>query len=180
MAEIEFLHGGEIYRVLILNVHLRAKPEGESFRIRQARLMHRWVSDAVRAGRDVIVLGDLNTEETGLKTRPESDLGVASGLETADTADDLIDLNLRLPADNRQTHMLPGRQYDRILCSRSLIEDDPSKPDLVFSKIEVLRALCVRGAADEPQQHWDEYWSLPDDQRDLSDHYPVMATFEVR
>ena len=85
-----------------------------------------------------------------------------------------------LPAGQRQTHMLSGRQYDRILCSRSLIEDDPAQPDLVFSKIEVRPDLCVRGTADDPEQHWNAYWSLPDDQRDLSDHYPVMATFDVR
>lgn len=128
----------------------------------------------------MIVLGDFNSEEVGLETRAGSDIGIASGLETVDTADDLIDLSQHLPQGERQTHMLLGRQFDRILCSRSLLEDDPTKPDLVFAKIEVIRSLSVRGTADVPLQHWEEYWSLPEAERDLSDHYPVMATFEVR
>lgn len=179
-AEIEFHDGSDVHRVLILNVHLRAKPEGEVFRRRQARLMQHWVAEAISAGRDVIVLGDFNSEETADQTRPDSDLGIAAGLETPSSADDLIDLNLKLPRSERQTHMLPGRQYDRILCSRSLIEDDPSRADLVFSKIEVLRELSIQGERDDPEEHWNEYWNLAKDQRDLSDHYPVMATFEVR
>ena len=148
--------------------------------MRQARLMHRWVREAVLAGNDVIVLGDFNTEETGTTTRRQSDLGIACGLETPEPGDDLVDLNLKLPEDKRQTHLLPGRQYDRILCSRSLLEDDPDRPDLVFSKIEILRQLCVRGELDDPQQHWDDYWGQPAAERDLSDHFPVMATFEIR
>ena len=179
-AEIEFQDGSDVHRVLILNIHLRAKPEGEAFRRRQARLMQHWVAEVVSAGRDVIVLGDFNSEETADQTLADSDLGIAAGLQTPSPNDDLIDLNLRLPRSSRQTHMLPGRQYDRILCSRSLLEDDPSKPDLVFSKIENLREMCIQGEADDPEQHWNDYWSLAEDQRDLSDHYPVMATFEIR
>lgn len=179
-AEIEFQHGNQSHRVLLLNVHLRARPEAEAFRIRQARLLQHWLSDAIRSGQNVIVLGDFNSEETSDQSRPDSDLGIVCGLETDDPNDDLVDLTLQLPGNERQTHLLPGRQYDRILCSRSLLEDDPSRPDLVFSKIEILEALCVRGTRDDPQQHWESYWELPESERDLSDHFPVMATFEVR
>lgn len=179
-AQIEWSSGSQRHRVHILNVHLRAKPEGEPFRLRQARLIHHWLRETLASGQDVIVLGDFNSEESGRETRRESEVGIACGLETDDPGDDLVDLNLRLPVGDRQTHMIPGKQFDRILCSRSLLEDDPSKPDLVFSKIEVLRRMSIRGAADNPEQHWENYWNLSDRERDLSDHYPVMATFDVR
>ncbi len=163
-----------------MNIHLRSGAEGEPLRLRQARLVHHWIADAIKKGENVILLGDFNTEEKGFETRKESDLGIASGLETLSTDDDLVDLNLRLAAGKRQTHLLEGRQFDRIFCSRSLLEDDPSHPDLVFTKIEVRRDLAVRGKQDTPEQHWETYWKLPSEERDLSDHYPVMATFEVR
>ena len=108
-----------------------------------------------------------------------SEIGIACGLETPETDDDLVDLHLRLPASDRGTHLMGG-QYDRILCSRSLIEDDPRRPDLVFSKIEVLRDLAIRGQQDPPEQHWNQFWKIPEGERDVSDHYPVMATFEIR
>jgi endonuclease/exonuclease/phosphatase family metal-dependent hydrolase len=179
-CEIDFVYRGLSHPVTIVTVHLRATAEAEPFRVRQGRLLQRWIRDAVRSGQDLIVLGDLNTEASGNETRPDSDLGILCGLETADPADDLIDLNLRLPLTSRQTHLLPGRQYDRILCSRSLLEDDPSRPDLVFTRIAVLRDLCVRGEVDEPTKHWEAYWEIPASERDLSDHFPVMATFEIR
>lgn len=180
MGVFEFQAGDTIERVIVMNVHLRSRAKAEPLRKRQARLVHHWIADAIRTGDNVIVLGDFNTEETGSTLRPESDLGILCGKETADTSDDLVDLNLRLPADGRQTHLLEGRQFDRILCSQSLIEDDPSRLDLVFDKIEVKRELCVQGQPDTPEEHWESYWKLSDDERDLSDHYPVMATFRIR
>ncbi|MFK8115636.1 MAG: endonuclease/exonuclease/phosphatase family protein [Rubripirellula sp.] len=176
----EFQKGDVIEEVMVMNVHLRSGVEGEPFRLRQARLAHHWIADSIKAGKNVILVGDFNTEERGTSTRPESDLGIISGLGSADPSDDLIDLNLRLPANGRQTHLLPGRQFDRIFCSRSLLEDDPSKPDLVFKKIEVKRELAIQGQPDTEHQHWEQYWERGDDERDLSDHYPVMATFEMK
>ncbi len=180
MAVLEYPTGETSERVLVMNVHLRSREEGEPLRLRQARLVHHWIADAIKKGENVILLGDFNTEEKGAETRKESDLGIASGLETPGGDDDLVDLNQRLPSGMRQTHLLEGRQFDRILCSRSLLEDDPSRLDLVFTKIEVRRDLAVRGKQDTPEQHWETYWKLPPAERDLSDHYPVMATFEVR
>jgi endonuclease/exonuclease/phosphatase family metal-dependent hydrolase len=180
MAVLEFPTGQTSERVFVMNVHLRSRAEGEPLRLRQARLLHRWIAERILAGENVIVLGDFNTEERGTTTRPESDIGIASGLETATTEDDLVDLNLRLPTGDRQTHLLDGRQFDRILCSRSLLTDDPDRVDLVFKKIEVRRDLAIRGEPDLPEQHWESYWAMPVDERDLSDHYPVIATFEAR
>ena len=142
--------------------------------------MHYWLSDAIRRGENVILLGDTNTEERGDTTRRGSDLGVLCGSHTKPADDDLIDLHLRLPSTQRQTHLLPNRQFDRILVSKSLIEDDPSRPDLVFESVEVRRDLAIQGEPDVPEDHWEKYWQLPADQRDLSDHFPVQATFRVR
>jgi endonuclease/exonuclease/phosphatase family metal-dependent hydrolase len=180
LGVFEFQQGDTIEQVTVLNVHFRAKEEAEPMRQRQARLARWWVADAIKAGENVIVLGDFNTEERGDTTRPQSDMGILSGAETPERNDDLVDLNLKLPADARQTHLLPGRQFDRIFCSQSLLDDDPSQPDLVFQNIEVKRQLSIQGQPDTAQEHWESYWKLSDSERDVSDHYPVLATFEMR
>lgn len=180
IAEFELPAGPASERVIVINVHLRSRAKGEPFRLRQARLLHFWIADKIKAGENVIVLGDFNSEERGDTTRPESDIGIAAGLETETPDDDLVDLHLRLPPGDRQTHLLEGRQFDRILCSRSLMDDDPDRVDLVFQKIEVRRDLSIRGKPDTPEQHWDSYWQTPPEERDVSDHYPVIAAFELR
>lgn len=175
----EFRSGETVETITVLNIHFRARPEAADKRLRQARLLHYWIAAAIRRGQNVIATGDFNTEFKGDRVTADTDIGIACGLETPDPKDDLVDLHEQLPSADRATHLMGG-QYDRILCSRSLIEDDPNEPDLVFRKIEVLRQLAVRGETDAPDQHWNQYWNIPDDQRDLSDHYPVMATFEIR
>jgi endonuclease/exonuclease/phosphatase family metal-dependent hydrolase len=180
LAVFEFPVGDRLERVAVLNVHLRSGVQGEPIRRRQARLIHHWISEAISRGDNLIVLGDFNTEQRNDVTRDESDLGILSGRETQPTSDDLIDLNLRLPPGDRQTHLLPGRQFDRIFCTPSLVTDDPQRPDLVFRSIEVRSDLAIQGKPDDSQRHWEHYWEIPDGQRDLSDHYPVIATFEVR
>ncbi|MGB7342859.1 MAG: endonuclease/exonuclease/phosphatase family protein [Pirellulaceae bacterium] len=167
-------------RITVMNLHMRSAVEGESLRKRQARLAHLWMRDAIAAGENVIVLGDTNTEEKGDQNPPESDLGILCGSETESTADDLVDLNLRLSREERRTHLLPDRQFDRIMVSQSLIDDDPTRPDLVFSSIEVLRDLAVQGELDTQEEHWEKYWQSDPASRDLSDHLPVQATFEIK
>ena len=167
-------------RLTIMNLHWRSRAEGESIRIRQARLVHEWLRETIASGENVIVLGDTNTEEKGDSTRSQSELGIACGSETETTDDDLVDLHLRLAPEDRGTHLLPGREFDRILVSQSLLDDDPSRPDLVFSSIEVLRDLCIQGEQDSQTEHWDEFWQRDASERDLSDHYPVQATFEIK
>ena len=165
--------------VTMLNLHLRSGAEGESIRKRQALLVHRWIEDAVSRGENVIVLGDFNTEEKGNHTMRGSDIGIMAGFETKTADDNLIDLTLRVPASQRKTHLL-GKQFDRILVSRSLLADDPSRPDLVFDSIEVRPDLAIRGGQDGRTEHWDRYWEMPAEKRDLSDHYPVIATFKIK
>ena len=180
MALLEVQCGDSYEQVLVINVHLRSGQKGEPFRRRQARLLHHWIANAVISGQNVIAIGDFNSDEQADVTQPGTDLGIASGLETPTLADDLVDLNLRLAPDERQTHLLPGREFDRIFCSPSLLEDDPNRQDLVFKSIAVGRDLAIRGPADTPEQHWDDLWENSTKHRDLSDHYPVIATFEVK
>ena len=166
--------------VTVMNIHWRSRAEGEPIRKRQARLTHLWIRDRIARGDNVILLGDTNSEENGDVTRSDSDLGIVCGSETQTTSDDLIDLHLRIPAEKRGTHLLPGKQFDRIMVSQSLLDDDPDRKDLVFSKIEVLKDLAIQGELDTQDEHWESYWQRPEGQRDLSDHLPVQATFEIK
>jgi endonuclease/exonuclease/phosphatase family metal-dependent hydrolase len=180
MATFEFPVGDSYRRIHVLNVHLRSRAEGEAIRKRQARSLHRWIAPLVRGGEHLILLGDFNSEESGDVPPPDSDLGILCGQETDSPDDDLVDLHLRLPRDQRQTHLLAGKQFDRILCTSSLVDDDPERADLVFRSIAVRSDLAIQGEPDPPQRHWEQYWQIPESERDLSDHFPVIATFEVR
>lgn len=169
----------DVETVTIVNLHLRARAEAEPLRKRQLALVQHWLAGAIAAGENVIVLGDFNTEESGDLTRPDSDLGIACGMQTQSPDDDLIDLTLRVPMAKRGTH-LTGKQFDRILVSPSLLEDAPGRPDLVFGSIQVRADLAIRGGQDGQSEHWEHYWEIPDENRDLSDHYPVIATFKIQ
>ncbi len=166
--------------VTITTVHLRAREEAVDVRTKQARTVHAWLADKIRGGENVIVLGDFNTEESSFPASEGSDMAAACGYDTPDTEDDLVDLHVRLPAKGRQTHLLAGKSFDRILVSPSLIEDDPQRVDLTLTKFERLADLCTGGNPDIPQEHWDNYWTMDDTNRDVSDHWPVMATFEFK
>ena len=160
---------------------LRARAEKADIRVRQARLVRSWIADRISAGENVIVLGDLNTEEPAESFGSDSDLGILCGKDTESAADDLVDLHSYLSQDQQRTHLLPGRAFDRILVSRSLIEDDPNRKDLVFSKVEQRKDLAVRGAGiDDQEAHWNGYWEMDESERDLSDHWPLVARFQWR
>ena len=169
----------EVETVTVLNIHLRARAEAESLRIRQCRLLHQWVRGAIEAGENVIVLGDFNTEEPSAPTRKESDIGVACGLHTDNTDDDLVDLHSKIGSGPADTHLLK-KAFDRVLVSPALLQDTPGKKDLVFESITVRHDLSIRGERDTETQHWENYWSLSDADRDLSDHYPVIAKFRLK
>ncbi len=178
---IHFVHDGERYPVVIFNTHLRSRAEAAEIRIKQARSIKLWLAETIRSGADVIVLGDINTEQVGDITRTApTDMMILCGLDTEDPADDLVDLTRSLSIQDRQTHLIEGKEFDRILCSQSLIEDDPTRKDLVFAKIENLKQLCIKQKKDTQEQHWDHYWDQPTEERDLSDHLPLMATFELK
>ncbi len=178
IARFQWGSGEEKRSLVILNCHLRAMPEQFELRQRQGRLIHAWMSDLVSSGENVIVTGDFNSEvDFGTETAG-SDLSIIRGLDSPSTDDDLRDAHEFLPLDRRVTHV-SGRQYDRILYSRSLGIDDAQRKDLVVSSAVVRRDLVVQGAMDG-QEHWDAYYQVPADERDLSDHYPLVVEFLVK
>lgn len=177
LADFQWGDGERVQRLKLLNFHLRARPEGAKFRVRQARLLHHWVREAVARGDKVVLLGDTNSEIPAGEEQATDDIGILRGLHTAGAADDLYDLHRDLPLAQRGTHLLPGKQFDRILVSPALREDARRQGDLVFRHITRRKDLCVRGAADT--DHWDvNYYDIAEDERDISDHYPLVAEFE--
>ena len=180
VVEYEVTRGDVSERVTVANLHLRAREEAVAIRTKQARTIHAWLASKIRSGENVIVLGDFNTEETVVPAIAGTDMHAVCGLETPDAHDDLHDLHEQLSAGQRRTHLLAGKAFDRILVSKSLLEDDPARVDLVFTKIESLKDLAVRGTVDQPDEHWNGYWQMSDADRDVSDHWPIMATFEFK
>jgi endonuclease/exonuclease/phosphatase family metal-dependent hydrolase len=180
-AVFEVPVGDGVEVVTIMNLHFLARAEQVEQRTRQARLIHAWLATRIASGENIIVLGDTNSEATDYPPQDGTDIGALVGLETPGTEDDLIDLGQHLPEDQRRTHLLEGKHFDRIFVSRSLLEDDPTRPDLVFSGIERKQELAVRGSGIDGQtDHWEHYWSMTDEERDISDHWPVFARFSVK
>lgn len=157
----------------VMTVHLRASEESEDIRARQARLAKHWLEPQLKQKQDVIVLGDFNSEQP---------VGEATGdmreLVDPNSPYPMIDLLQFSKPDQRRTHLIVDRSYDRILISPSLIEDGEGL-DWVFQKIEVRDELVFRGKRDG-HEHWDGRLKLPLDEFDVSDHFPVVATFELK
>lgn len=169
--------GADQVELLVCTCHFRAAPEQEPQRIRQARQLQAWAGPLAEAGANVILLGDFNSERDAESTDKATDLGVLQGLDSTPTTDDFTLLNRNLPAELRVTH-LGGKQYDLILASPALTVDDPAKKDLVFSRIITRPDLVIAGERDD--DHFNRFYEIPRDQRDVSDHYPVMAEFLVK
>jgi len=181
-------------QVLIVTVHLRAKAEAAATRAKQIASLNVWLDQWLAAFQQVptptgqpsssalhvIVTGDFNTEQLAGAVSAESELGRLIARDTESPDDDLIDLHQYIKESDRGTHLLPGRQFDRILVSRSLVEDTPGERDLVLEEVRVRRDLNVRGGLDDQESHWEDYWKISDAKRDISDHCPVFARFEVR
>jgi endonuclease/exonuclease/phosphatase family metal-dependent hydrolase len=175
IARFELGDADDPEELVIFNCHLRAMPEQAELRQKQTRLIRHWMADSLAAGANVIITGDINSEENVGAETPAGEIAILRGLTTPDTGDDLLDVHASLPADQSATHV-SGRQYDRIFFSAPLAANDAHGSDLVFTRAAVRRDLVVRGDVDG-QEHWDRYYQLPADQRDLSDHYPLIAEF---
>jgi endonuclease/exonuclease/phosphatase family metal-dependent hydrolase len=170
--------GGEREELTLYNFHFRAQPEGGEFRARQARLLRRWVAEDRCAGKNVVLIGDTNTEETYPGTTANGDIGVLRGLDTPAKEDDFEDLHKFLTAEMQPTHII-HKQFDRIIVSPSLLTDEPGRPDLVFRGIANRKDLNTRGK-EQDQDHWNIYYKIPQEERDLSDHFPIVAEFEFK
>lgn len=163
----------------VMTVHLRATAEAEDFRVRQARLARHWLNPDILKGDDVILLGDLNTEHpVGENIGDMLELTGNPAEAGKEPVPPMVDLLQFAPKDHRTTHLILPRSFDRILVSQSLVEDGPGK-DWVFKQIEIRSDLVIRGKHDG-QEHWDQRLTLPLDELDVSDHFPLVATFELK
>lgn len=162
----------------IMNMHLRATVESEVERSKQGRLARRWLEPQLAAGQDVIFLGDINSEH------PVGDLAgemkfFIDGSEPSN-ASKCVDLLGNVPEGARQTHLVLPKLFDRIIVSASLTADAPSQRDWVFTSIAVRPELVILGAGKDGEAHWDGRLTLPTSELDVSDHAPVVATFELK
>jgi len=71
-----------------------------------------------------------------------------------------------------------GKQFDHVLISPALLKDNAHESDLIFRHIESHKDLVINGKQDT--DHFDGYYSIPSSGRDVSDHYPVVATFQIK
>ncbi len=176
-ARFEFGKGDQRQSLVLLNLHLKSGADSEATRVRQGRLAHHWLRSQIVAGENVIVLGDLNTEN-GIEVAATStnDIGVIRGLYSPRSEDDLVDLHQHLDANQHVTH-ITIKQFDRILISPALAVDEPNQVDLTFNRIVTRRDLVIGEAADEVEAHFNRLYEISRDERDVSDHYPIMAEF---
>lgn len=175
-AEFEWGPPEDREKLSILNLHLRAAPDAADIRTRQGRLARKWMNDKILAGENVIIMGDLNTNDLWNNLAPDSDIGVIRGLNTPSTDDDLFDTLAAVKEENPYTHLIM-KQFDRILLSPSLTQDAPGKTDLVFKSATIRRDLVVNGK-EQDTEHREIYWKIPEEERDFSDHYPLVTEFE--
>ena len=173
-AKFEWGHGDEKEHLTLMNVHLKATPESVEIRKKQLKLVRKWLEKEIAAGENVIVIGDFNTEEFAKAPRADSDVGMFQIGDRSTKSDDLFDLHLRLEHDQRNTHMI-HREFDHLFVSKSVIDDTPRRKDLVFKSIRNYKNLVVRGKQDK--DHRDIFYKIPEKERDISDHYPIQATF---
>jgi endonuclease/exonuclease/phosphatase family metal-dependent hydrolase len=177
-ATYEWGTGADRERVTLCNMHLRARGDASNLRVRQAHLIRTWIKELIQKGENVILLGDMNSDEFATETTKDGDIGTMRGLNTPETDDDLFDTLVELKDPKRHTH-LNGQQYDRILLTKGLVEDDPKRKDLSFKSVAIRRDLVIRGK-EQDKDHMDIFWTIPEPERDISDHYPLVVTLDYK
>ena len=176
-ATFKWQKGDTSTSVTLLNVHLRASERGADARSRQCQLIQHWIRPMLNEGQNVIVLGDINTAVPCDKTSPGSDAGVIGNVASSLGQLVLFDLHGEIPAEDRPTH-LTGNQFDRIFISTSLMFDMRQQFDPSFKSVENRKDLCGRN--DPDKDHYNVYFEIPQSERDISDHYPVVVTFDLK
>lgn len=147
-------------------VHLITRAED---RLKQARTLRGWVAPLV--GGNLILLGDFNLGLRFNETRPDSDIGIIRGFGTPSTADDLFDCDQRLSGPDRRTH-ISGGEFDRVLLSPSLVDG----PGLHLKSVINRHDLATRG---EPDPGRGVDYDLPENEQDLSDHFPLLVVLDT-
>lgn len=178
-ARFEWQVEGRTESLLVMTVHLRSGSDSADLRLRQARLVHHWLQPYLERGENVIVMGDFNFEELAGQGRANGETAELLGTQTPDTRDDLVDLLERVPIEKRRTHLFLDRQFDRIFISQALRQDTRSRRDLVFQSISTRPELVIRGKGID-EDHWATRYAEPLEERDISDHYPLVARFKFQ
>ena len=88
-----------------------------------------------------------------------------------------MDLFQFYKGDSKETHLI-HKQFDHILVTPSLVHPRPQLVGYEFKSIDIRRDLVIRGAGQD-KEHADQYWKIPAAERDVSDHYPVVAEFTL-
>ncbi len=174
-ADFEWGSGADLQRLKLVNVHFKATPESADIRQRQARLIRHWLEADLAAGVHVVALGDFNSEE--FYGREQAGCEMLILRQPTPESTPLHDLTQFLSPERQFTHMI-DRAFDRILVSPNLKEDEPERRDLVFTTIRNYREAVIRGEKD--LDHRDVYYQIPQAERDVSDHYPLLAEFVVQ
>jgi endonuclease/exonuclease/phosphatase family metal-dependent hydrolase len=178
IGRFEWQVGPRTESLVLLNVHLRATAEAADVRKKQCKLAHEWMRKRIEDGENIVILGDLNVEEMAGNVTAEGDgLFQLLGKGNANPKDDLVDLLETAPADQRRTHLILEKQFDRILASQNVANKEGS--GIHFQKIEVLSKVNIRGTGPD-LDHWDTRYTKDRAERDISDHHPVIATFVIR
>jgi endonuclease/exonuclease/phosphatase family metal-dependent hydrolase len=144
--------GDKVYKLTIINVHFKAgKKTGDvAQRKKQARVMNVWAEKLLDKGHAVIMLGDFNVRIPFRKNGPNTEMGIAMGMDSRTPDDDLEDMHGDLPRRYRNTH--PLGHLDRILLSANLLDDQGLVLDRMFTHAAIGK-------------------------RRLSDHTPLSCTF---
>lgn len=181
MVEIPWGDGPNQRRLTFINVHLMAGDDigKEMDRCDQARFIKHWIRDEHKAGHYVILVGDMNTAEVRNAEPKERALDVLTGKDTpSDPDDDLDDVTNIMPPMDRITFGSRGSMLDHILISPKLKKG----PGITFNTISNRRDIVIRGQGPDFKLRLRDkrFWKIDEDERDLSDHYPLLAKFIMK
>lgn len=174
-GRFEWGRGEDKETLVVAGVHFKATPESADIRRKQARLLRYWLEPSLGGETNVIALGDFNAEQGVGQEEPGSEMRILR--EPANGGPALADLTQFLSPLDRRTH-LSDKPFDRILVNQALIDDDPKRRDFVFQSIQNRRDLVIRGEKDI--DHRDQYYQIDSGERDVSDHYPLLAEFLLK
>lgn len=182
MVEIPWGDGPTQRRLTFIDVHLMAGDDigKEMDRCDQARFIKHWIRDEHKAGHYVILMGDLNTAEVrGSNPPKEKALDILAGKDTPnDPDDDLEDVTNIMPVMDRITFGSRGSMLDHIFVSPKLKHG----PGITFDTISNRRDVVIRGKGPDFKLRLPDrrFWKIDEDERDLSDHYPLLARFKMK
>lgn len=159
--------GGE--EVTFVTCHLIASNLNR--RKQQAVTLRTWITPHI--GENLVVLGDMNSRVSPGSLVADTDIGTIIGLGTPSTSDDLIDTLTLLPEGIEPETHVGGSPLDRVLLSPSLADNSGLRVANSPTAVTIRGDLAIQGTQDRGSS---VDYSLPEDERDLSDHFPLVVT----